>query len=89
MHQSGLKSLRDIKLNREDRNQQNVLYTRLACETDLTGVTLHHRIRTFLTHKADFSYAHSQEINLKKILMPSFSSMHVKAAKRRQNGYSV
>ena len=28
-------------------NQQNVLYTRLACRRDLTGVTLQRRTRTF------------------------------------------
>ena len=43
----------------------------------------------FLTHNADFSYADSQDINLKKILMTFFGSMHVNGAKRRQNGYSV
>ena len=43
----------------------------------------------FYSYQADFSCAERLDINLKKILMTIFGSMHVIGAKRRQNRYSI
>ena len=43
----------------------------------------------FYSYQADFSCAERLDINLKKILMTIFGSMHVKAAKRRQNWLTI
>ena len=43
----------------------------------------------FYSYQADFSCAERLDINLKKILMTIFGSMHVIGTKRRQNRYSI
>ena len=43
----------------------------------------------FYSYQADFSCAERLDINLKKILMTIFGSMHVKAAKCRQKAVAI